>query len=587
MTRPLHPGLWALVLLLAACGGAKPVTTAPPPEEGGAGVVNDKRADIMRLFMEGTQARLGGQPAKAVAAFEQCLKLDPTNGAAHFELSKLYHQGQNFPKAVGHAKSAVAADKANIWYRFLLADLYQQNQQVGDAVEVYKGIVDGWPDRYEVYFDLANSLAFTGKVSEAQKVYTDLEKRIGLNEELIMQQYGMLANSGKLDEAEQLALRAVAAFPGEPQYIGLLAELYDQRGDHDKALAQYQKALELDPGNSMLRIGLAEHYYATGRMDEAYDQLGQAFLDPELDIDAKMQVLIGFFEMTNSEGEKAEDRPTMVTRAYGLIDALEKAHPESGKPHTIHGDYLLRDGRSSEARDQFRQALRTEQDRFPIHMQLLQLDLQLADYAALITDADSAIALFPTTPELFLYKGIGHSQLKQHDAAIEALVMGRDLVVDNPPLATQFWSSLGDAYNEAGQYAESDKAYDKVLAAEPDNIATLNNYAYYLSLRGDQLEKAERMSKRSNELAPGQATYQDTYAWVLFRMGKHADAKLWMEKALAGSPEPDGVLLEHYGDILFELGDATGAKEQWTKAKSRGGASDLIDRKINEGRRLE
>ena len=587
MTRPLHPGLWALVLLLAACGGAKPVTTAPPPEEGGAGVVNDKRADIMRLFMEGTQARLSGQPAKAVAAFEQCLKLDPTNGAAHFELSKLYHQGQNFPKAVAHAKSAVAADKANIWYRFLLADLYQQNQQVGDAVEVYKGIVDGWPDRYEVYFDLANSLAFTGKVSEAQKVYTDLEKRIGLNEELIMQQYGMLANNGKLDEAEQLALRAVAAFPGEPQYIGLLAELYDQRGDHDKALAQYQKALELDPGNSMLRIGLAEHYYATGRMDEAYDQLGQAFLDPELDIDAKMQVLIGFFEMTNSEGEKAEDRPTMVTRAYGLIDALEKAHPESGKPHTIHGDYLLRDGRSSEARDQFRQALRTEQDRFPIHMQLLQLDLQLADYAALITDADSAIALFPTTPELFLYKGIGHSQLEQHDAAIEALVMGRDLVVDNPPLATQFWSSLGDAYNEAGQYAESDKAYDKVLAAEPDNIATLNNYAYYLSLRGDQLEKAERMSKRSNELAPGQATYQDTYAWVLFRMGKHADAKLWMEKALAGSPEPDGVLLEHYGDILFELGDATGAKEQWTKAKSRGGASDLIDRKINEGRRLE
>ncbi len=587
MTRPLHPGLWALVLLLAACGGAKPVTTAPPPEEGGAGVVNDKRADIMRLFMEGTQARLGGQPAKAVAAFEQCLKLDPANGAAHFELSKLYHQGQNFPKAVAHAKSAVAADKANIWYRFLLADLYQQNQQVGDAVEVYKGIVDGWPDRYEVYFDLANSLAFTGKVSEAQKVYTDLEKRIGLNEELIMQQYGMLANSGKLDEAEQLALRAVAAFPGEPQYIGLLAELYDQRGDHDKALAQYQKALELDPGNSMLRIGLAEHYYATGRMDEAYDQLGQAFLDPELDIDAKMQVLIGFFEMTNSEGEKAEDRPTMVNRAYGLIDALEKAHPESGKPHTIHGDYLLRDGRSSEARDQFRQALRTEQDRFPIHMQLLQLDLQLADYAALITDADSAIALFPTTPELFLYKGIGHSQLKQHDAAIEALVMGRDLVVDNPPLATQFWSSLGDAYNEAGQYAESDKAYDKVLAAEPDNIATLNNYAYYLSLRGDQLEKAERMSKRSNELAPGQATYQDTYAWVLFRMGKHADAKLWMEKALAGSPEPDGVLLEHYGDILFELGDATGAKEQWTKAKARGGASDLIDRKINEGRRVE
>jgi Flp pilus assembly protein TadD len=424
-------------------------------------------------------------------------------------------------------------------------------------------------------------------VNEAIKVYNDLEARIGLSDELVMQQFGMLTSSGKFEEAEQLALRAAAAHPQEPQYIGLLAELYDQRGDHEKALQHYLKALELDPGNSMLRIGLAEHYYATGRMDEAYEQLGEAFLDPELDIDAKMQVLIGFFEMTNSEGEKPEDRPAMIARAYGLIDALEKAHPESGKPHTIHGDFLLRDGKFAQAREEFRKALETEKDRFPIHMQLLQLDLQLGDHEALVKDAEAAASLFPTTPELYLYQGIGHSQLKQHDQAIEALITGRDLVVDNPPLTAQFWTSLGDAYNEAERYADSDKAYDKALALEPDNIGTLNNYAYYLSLRGEQLEKAERMSKRSNELAPGQATYQDTYAWVLFRMGRHADARVWMEKALAGSPQPDGVLLEHYGDILFELGDAAGAMEQWRKAQERGGASEAIDRKINEGRRVE
>lgn len=585
MARSLHLHLLALVLLLGACGGSKRAMPTATPEAGAP--APDRRAEVMRLFMEGTQARMGGQPAKAVAAFEQCLKLDPTNGAAHFELSKLYHQGQNFPKAVGHAKSAVAADRSNIWYRFLLADLYQQNQQVNEAIDVYRGIVSQWPDRYEVYFDLANSLAYTGKVAEAMKVYSDLEARIGLNEELVMQQYGMLAGNGKLAEAEQLALRAAASFPNDPQYIGLLAEIYDQRGEHEKALQQYRRALELDPGNSMLRIGLAEHYYATGRMEEAYSELGEAFRDPEMDIDAKMQVLIGFFEMTNHEGEKPEDRTNLVARSYALIEALEKAHPESGKPHTIHGDFLLRDGRYAEARDQFRLALRSEKDRFPIHMQLLQLDLQLGDHPALVNDADSAIALFPTTPEIHLYKGIALSQLKRHDEAIEALITGRDLVVDNPALTTQFWSSLGDAYNEAGQFANSDKAYEKVLTSEPDNIATLNNWAYYLSLRGEQLERAERMSKRSNELAPGSPTYQDTYAWVLFRMGRHADAKVWMEKAIAGSQEPDGVLLEHYGDILFEVGDAAAAMEQWRKAKAKGGASPLIDRKITEGRRVE
>lgn len=146
------------------------------------------------------------------------------------------------------------------------------------------------------------------------------------------------------------------------------------------------------------------------------------------------------------------------------------------------------------------------------------------------------------------------------------------MVVDNPILQAQFWSSLGDAYNEAKRFSDSDKAYDKALALEPDNAGTLNNFAYYLSVRNEQLEKAERMSKRSLEITPAAATYMDTYAWVLFRAGKFPEARVWIEKALA-SGEPDGVVVEHYGDILFELGDADGALEQWRKAKTLGGGA--------------
>jgi tetratricopeptide (TPR) repeat protein len=585
MTRLLS-GL-ALLLVLGACGGARSTTTssAPPADPRSEG--QDQRAEVMRLFMEATQARMAGQLPKAVQLYQQCLKLDPQNGAAHFELSKLFHQSQQFGPAVDHAKRAVAADKTNIWYRFLLADLYEQGRMPAEAATVYRGITEQWPERYEVYFDLANALANSDKVAEAQKVYADMEKRFGLTEELITNEFGMLMNAGKMDDAEQLVQRAVVARPKEPQYLGMLAELYDQKGEHEKALTYYKRALEMDPGNSMLRIALAEHYYGTGRMEEAYNELGEAFRDPEMDIDAKMQVLIGFFEMTNREGEGPNDRADLIRRSYTLIDALEQAHPESGKPHTIHGDFLLRDGRYEEARAEFRKALVNEQDRFPIHLQLLQLDLQLGDHQALHTDAEAAIALFPTSPELYLYNGIALSQLGQHEAAIEALVTGRDLVVDNPPLLAQFWSSLGDAYNDAKQFSKSDLAYDKALAMEPNNTGTLNNYAYYLSLRKDQLEKAERMSRRANELQPGSATYQDTYAWVLFQMGRYADARSWMEKALAGTAEPDGVLLEHYGDILFELGDRSAAMEQWKLAQAKGDASEVIGRKITEGKRVE
>ena len=315
-------------------------------------------------------------------------------------MGEIAHRPRIF-RSVITPKVPFATDKENTG-TILLADLYRQNQQNAEAADVYKGVVAKWPGRFEVYFDLANTLAQSGKVDEGIKVYGDLEGRMGLTEELIMQEFGMLMGTSKFVEAEALVKRAIASDPNAPQYQGLLAEVYAQQGDNEKALEQYKKALQVDPSNSMIRIALAEHYYSTGQMDEAYNELGEAFLDPDLDVDAKMQVLIGFFEMTNKEGESSGDRPDLIKRSYDLIEALERAHPESGKPHTIHGDFLLRDGKFPEARDQFRAALEHEKDRYPIHMQLMQLDLQLADYEGLRTDAEEAISLFLPYRRIFV-----------------------------------------------------------------------------------------------------------------------------------------------------------------------------------------
>ena len=582
-----HPALAALLaLLMAACGGAKPMAESRPAPEavgGGRAAASDRRAEVMRLFMEATQARLAGRAGQAIQLFQQCLKVDPQNHAAMFELAKLYHQGGNSGQATELAKKAVQLDKGNIWYRFLLADLYQETGRTEEAIGVYRGLLERWPDRYEVYLDLANSLAYTGKMNEAIKVFADMEKRFGLTEELIMQQFGVLAGHGRFAGAESLVKRAIDAHPREAVYQGLLAELYDQRGEHEKALAQYQRAIDLDPGNSMLRVALAEHYYGTGKVEQAFEELGLVFQDPEMDIDAKMQLLLGFFEMSNYEGEKPGERQRLVERSYVLIEALEKAHPESGKPHAIHGDFLLRDGDLPGALDQFRKALRYEKDRFPIWMQVLQLGLQTGDHENMQREAEEAISLFPTVPELYLFRGIALGQLERHQEAIDELVAGRDLVVDNPPLLAQFWSSLGDAHYQARQFPESDRAFEKALQLDPDNPTTLNNHAYYLSVRNEQLDKAERMSRRSNELAPGQPSYLDTYAWVLFRAGKYEEAKIWIEKAIAAGGHDQGVIVEHYGDILSKLGEAQAAMDQWQRAKLLGDTSNALERKLEKG----
>ena len=254
--------LLLLPLVLIACGGSKTAMDPIPtdPEVRSPGVHGeDKRAEIMRLSMEATQARLGGQFPKAISLYNQCLKADPKNAASMFELAKLYHASQNFEEAVAMAKQAVATEPSNIWYRFPLADLYKQNSQAEDAAAVYKGIVEQWPDRYEVYLDMAGAYAYANKMGDALKVYADMEKRFGLNEELISHQFSTLMEAQKYPEAEQLVQRAIAQYPSEAQYVAMLGDLYDQQGLHEKALEKYQQALALDPGNSMLRIALAEH----------------------------------------------------------------------------------------------------------------------------------------------------------------------------------------------------------------------------------------------------------------------------------------------------------------------------------------
>ena len=85
--------------------------------------------------------------------------------------------------------------------------------------------------------------------------------------------------------------------------------------------------------------------------------------------------------------------------------------------------------------------------------------------------------------------------------------------------------SLADSYHKTDQHELSDKHFEKVLSLDPENTIVLNNYAYYLSLRKINLEKAKIMSFKCNELEPKNSTYQDTYAWVLYQLEDYKDAK--------------------------------------------------------------
>ncbi|MBE0640976.1 MAG: tetratricopeptide repeat protein, partial [Bacteroidales bacterium] len=224
-----------------------------------------------------------------------------------------------------------------------------------------------------------------------------------------------------------------------------------------------------------------------------------------------------------------------------------------------------------------------DSSKYIIWEQLLRIELQLKEYSSMHKNALKASSLFPNMPLPYLFGGVAAYHLKDFPAAAKSLEMGVKVVAGDPRLKTDFHTYLGDTYQEIKDHTNSDKNYQKALSLDPNNVYVLNNYSYFLSLRGDDLDKAEQMARRVNELEPGNASYEDTYAWVLYVKGDYANARIWLEKALKNGGDSNDVILEHYGDVLYKLGDIVQAREYWQKASEKGKGSKFLQDKLKDG----
>ncbi len=144
-----------------------------------------------------------------------------------------------------------------------------------------------------------------------------------------------------------------------------------------------------------------------------------------------------------------------------------------------------------------------------------------------------------------------------------------------PDIVSDYYSLLGQLFSAKGLMKEAFAAYDSCLQWKSDNVMALNNYAYYLSVAGENLDKAEKMSYKTIKAEPQNSTYLDTYAWILFMQQRYAEAKVYIDQALQSDSTVSDIIVEHAGDIYAMNGDAVKAVEYWQRA-----LKDTPDRKI-------
>jgi tetratricopeptide (TPR) repeat protein len=561
------------VTIITSCKSKKKsiVTSPSPPKEQ---QMSEELTDAKMgyLYVEACLQRKKGNLQDALKIFEECKKIDPKAPAVYYELGTIYKLLGSNEKALSNARYCATADPNNEWYQLLLVDCYNATKQYSQAIKIREALVKKFPTKNEFKEDLAIEYAIIGSYDKSFKIYEELERTYGINEQITLNKVKLLKSQKKDKEAELELKKLSDSEPSEVRYYGYLAQFYIENNDLESAKLMYDKIVELDPNNPEIHLALHNYYSVKGNSAEAYKNLKAAFLNPELDIETKASILESFYK-------RAEARERLgFEQGVELAVIMLDVHPKSTEANAFYADFLRLDNKLKEASIYYYKAAMNERRDFRIWDNLMFADYQLRQYDSLEHHSAKAIEVFPSLPSNYKYNGVANSELKNYKKAVQVLKDGMEFTTDNTQ-RIDFLSLLGDANFYLKEYEQSDKYFEEALKINADNTYVLNNYAYYLSLRSENLDRAEKLSKKANDLKPNDKSYLDTYGWILFQQKKYNEAEPYLEKAASLSAK-NATILEHYGDVLYKLNKVSEALTQWDLAKKNGGTSEVLLNKI-------
>jgi tetratricopeptide (TPR) repeat protein len=567
-----------IVFVLFSCGARKSATTgtAPPERKKGADSPQD-RTMFAQMYVDGCAERMKGNLQEALKLFEKCREIDPVNAAVRYELATIHKLLGNIQVALEHSQFSAVKESQNEWYQLLYIDCLIAAKQYQQAIRVRETLVKNFPGKHEYREDLAIDYAISGQYEKSFRIYEELERTYGVNEQITLNKVKLLKSQKKYREIEEEFLRLCDSNKNEPRYYAFLAEHYLEQNEQEKAKSMYDKILEIDPSNPTVHLALHDYYGSRGEDIKAFDHLRKAFINPELDINTKAGIVGSFYTRAEQNAENAFEQ------GVELAGLLLKVHPGAPEANALFADFLMLEKKTAEAAKYYYAAAINERKDYRVWENLLFVDNDTGKFDSLEKHSVMAIELFPNQPRNYLYNGLANTHLRNYAKAAESLKNGLEYVVENKSLTLDFLRLLGDAYHYNKEFEKSDRTFDEALKLEADNAYVLNNYAYYLSLRAEQLEKAEKLSRRANELQPNNRNYMDTFGWILYKQKKFPQAAEWLQKASTLGP-PNPTILEHYGDALYMINKPDDALRSWNAAKNAGGASEELIKKIKEKR---
>ena len=535
-------------------------------------------------FLEAMVQRQKGDNDAAFDLLRHCLDINPYAAETYYFLAQYYGAMKQTDQSLDYFKKAAQLNPENETYMETLAQVYIRQQNFQDAIAVVEKLYDRNKDREDLLEMLFQLYQQENDLKKAIGVLERIESIDGKNERLSMAKSEVYSRMG--DEKAAVAEMAALAkqYPNDLNYLAMYGESLMMNGQTKQALDIYNRILNEEPNNNRVLMSLRTYYQAEENQEMVDSLTWRVLLGKNTSRDEKAYLL----RQIISANERAGGDSTEVLQLFRQVMAVDTTDVDMALLCATYMD--LKKMPSDSIKPVLNHILKLAPDNSAARLHLVGYAWSEDDKDRVIELCQAAREYNPDDMAFYYYQGIAYYQRDSLDQALSTFQNGVSIINEesNPDIVADFYEVMGEILHKKGRAEEAFAAYDSCLQWKPDNMPCLNNYAYYLSLRDEQLDKAEQMSHKTIKAEPKNATYLDTFAWILFMQKRYTEAKIYIDQALqnmesmtvGGDTIGNAAIYEHAGDIYWYCEDPDKALVYWRDALKGDAENKVLIRKV-------
>lgn len=529
------------------------------------------------FFLEGVRQQEMGNLTTAFDLLRHARDLNPNAPEVYYLLAPYYVDLKDDTRSRTYYERAATLDPENSSYIEKLGQLYVSQKDYPNAINAYEKLYALNKARVDVLQILYQLYGSQNEFQQMINVLNRIEVLEGSSEQISLSKMQIYEQMGEKRKEYDELKSLVDSHPLDLNYKVMFGNWLLQNGKKKEAVKLYRNVLKEEPTNALAKLSLLDYYRTIG--DQAtVDVITQELLQsPKTEKETKIALLRQVIS-SNQQANVSDSAEVMKLFSQALSVPQTDADILMMKAAYMS----LKKMPKAEINRVYEQAIDVEPDNSRARIALIQNIWDTGDYDKVIAICRPAQEYNPEEMVFYYFQGMAQYQKHENDAALQTFRKGVSQIKadSNPDVVSDFYALMGEILHEKGRLAESFQAYDSCLQWKPDNIAAMNNYAYYLSEANKDLPKAEQLSYKTIKAEPNNSTFLDTYAWILFQQKRYEEAKIYIDQAIRSDSTLTGVVKEHAGDIYAMTGDIDKALEFWQQSLKGGNQSAVLKKKI-------